>query len=245
MNADRVRDLAYQLRLYGVHAAFARRAEQAVAEQQHPLDFLHLLLEDEALSRKDRFGKTLLGRARFRRNVDLEDWDSSYDRGLPKQKFRELAALGFWQNKENLLLFGKTGEGKTHLAVALGRRLCLEGVQTLFLPVNYLFEEVAASKAAGKYLALAKHLSKAKVLVLDDFGLRSYSHDEATVLVDLLEERCRKGIVIVTSQVDDKGWKRLFEDEVIAEAVVDRITHPSQKLVLKGGSYRDRLTAKG
>jgi DNA replication protein DnaC len=77
--------------------------------------------------------------------------------------------------------------------------------------------------------------------VLDYFGLRGYSHEEATVLVDVLAERYRKGIVIVTSQVDDKGWKKLFEDQVIAEAIVDRLTRPSQKLALKGGSYREKL----
>jgi DNA replication protein DnaC len=62
------------------------------------------------------------------------------------------------------------------------------------------------------------------------------------VLVEVLEERYRKGSVIVTSQVDDKGWKKLFEDPVVAEAIVDRLTHPSQKLVLGGGSYRERLS---
>ncbi len=109
------------------------------------------------------------------------------------------------------------------------------------MPVNLLFEEIAAAKAAGKYLQLLQQLNKAKVLVLDDFGLRSYTHDEATALVDLLEERYQRGVVIVTSQVDSRGWTKLFEDPVVAEAIVDRLVHPSQRVVLKGGSYRERL----
>ena len=236
-----VKQLAHQLRLLGVLGSVERRAAEAVANQLHPLEFLRLLLEDEALQRKDRVGKTMITRARFRTQTDLEDWDSSYDSGLSRAKFKELALLSFYHNKQNLLLVGKTGEGKTHLAAALGRRLCQEGIQTLFLSVNYLFEEVAASKAAGKYLAYVKHLSKIKVIVLDDFALRSYSHEEATVLVDVLEDRYRRGCTIVTSQVDDIGWKRLFEDPVIAEAIVDRLTLPSQKVILTGGSYRARL----
>lgn len=238
---DQVKQLAHQLRLLGVLSSAERRAAEAVANQLHPLEFLRLVLEDEALHRKDRVGKTMISRAQFRSHSDLQDWDSSYDRGLPKAKLRELSTLGFYHNKQNLLLFGKTGEGKTHLASAIGRRLCNDGIQTRFLSVNYLFEEVAASKASGKYLAYVKHLSKVKVIILDDFSLRSYSHEEATVLVDLLEDRYQRGCTIVTSQVDDIGWKRLFEDPVIAEAVVDRLTRPCQKVTLSGGSYRARL----
>jgi DNA replication protein DnaC len=241
MNGADVRQLAHQLRLFGVHQACERRATEAVSQQLHPLEFLKLLLEDEALSRKERLGKTLTTRAKFRHNGDLEDWDVTFDRGVSKQKFKELAALCFLQNKESLFLFGKTGEGKTHLAISIGRRLCREGIQTFFLAVNHLFEEIAAARAAGKYLPFLKHLNKAQVLILDDFGMRAYSHEEATALVEILEERYRKGTVIVTSQVDDKGWKRLFEDSVVAEAIVDRLTQPSQRVVLTGGSYRERL----
>ena len=145
------------------------------------------------------------------------------------------------QSNENLLILGRTGEGKTHLAVALGRRLCSENVPTLFLPVNFLFEEVLAAKAAGKYLGYVRRLTAVKVLILDDFGLRNYTHDEANVLVDLLEDRHRKGSVIVTSQADPRGWPKLFEDPLIAEAVVSRLEHPSQRLHLKGGNYREKL----
>ncbi|MBK7893118.1 MAG: ATP-binding protein [Bdellovibrionales bacterium] len=89
-----------------------------------------------------------------------------------------------------------------------------------------------------------KRLSSIRALILDDFGLRNYTHDEATVLVDLLEDRHRKGSVIVTSQVDPRGWTKLFEDPVIAEAIVNRLEHPSQRLNLKGGSYREKLQTK-
>ena len=90
---------------------------------------------------------------------------------------------------QNLLIFGKTGEGKTHLAVAIGRRLCSESISTLFLSVNFLFEEVLAAKAAGRYLNYIKRLTQSRALILDDFGLRNYTHEEANVLVDLLEDR--------------------------------------------------------
>jgi len=239
---DQIRNLSHQMRLFGIHAAANRRAEEALSGQLHPLEFLRLILEDELLSRKDRAAKALTTRARFRFKADLEDWDQTFDRGITKQKIRELSALGFLHNRENLLILGKTGEGKTHLAIAIGKKICQEGHKTLFLPVNFLFEEIAAARAAGRYLTYVKSLIKTEAVILDDFGLRNYTHDEATSLMDILEERYQKGVVILTSQVNPEGWMKLFEDPVIAEAIVDRIIHPSQKLILKGGgSYREKL----
>jgi DNA replication protein DnaC len=238
---DQLKMISHELRLFGVHASFERRAAEAAAQGLNHLEFTRLLLEDEKLHRKDRTAKMLTTKAKFRLQSNLEDWDQTYERGMTKLKLKELVALSFTQSNENLLIFGKTGEGKTHLAVAIGRRLCSENTSTLFLPVNFLFEEVQAAKASGKYLSYVKRLTMTRVIILDDFGLRNYTHEEANVLVDLLEDRHRKGSVIVTSQVDSRGWLKLFEDPVIAEAIVSRLEHPSQRITLRGGNYREKL----
>jgi DNA replication protein DnaC len=235
--------LAYNLKLFGVHAAIEARAQEAIARQLHPSEFLALVLEDERLSRKDRLAKSLATRAKFRRDAVVEDWDSTFDRGLPKAAVKELAALGFFRNNQNLIILGRTGEGKTHLAISLGRRLCEDGQSVAFLSMGLLFEEVLAARAAGKVIGYLTKLNQTKTLIFDDFGLRCYTHEEAGVLVELLEARSRKGPVIVTSQVDPQGWPKLFEDPVIAEAVVDRLLNPSQRVQLKGGTYRDRFNA--
>jgi DNA replication protein DnaC len=108
-----------------------------------------------------------------------------------------------------------------------------------------LFEEIQAAKAAGRYLNYIPSLIKAKVLILDNLGLRNYTHEEATSLMDILEARYQKAPLIVTSQVEPQGWIKLFEDPVIAEAIVDRRIHPSQKITLKGEkSYREKLAEK-
>ena len=142
MMNDQVRQLSHGLRLFGVHQSFEKRAQQAGSESLNHLEFLRLILEDEFNQRKNAAAKRLLTKAKFRSTADLEDWDQTFDRGFTKTKLRELAAIGFYQNQENLLLLGKTGAGKTHLAIAIGRRLCAENISTLFFPVNFLFEEV-------------------------------------------------------------------------------------------------------
>lgn len=87
-----------------------------------------------------------------------------------------------------------------------------------------------------------KKLTKLDVLILDDFGLRNYTHSEATFLVDMLEYRTQKGSQIITSQVEPQGWRSLFEDPIIADAVVDRLINPSMQFIIKGGSYRTKLS---
>jgi DNA replication protein DnaC len=241
MIQDQMKKITHELRLFGVHAHFEKRSAEAAGQSLSHLEFLRLVLEDELLNRKERVAKMLTTRAKFRLNSALEDWDQSFERGIAKTKLRELASGAFAQSNENLLILGKTGQGKTHLAVAIGRRLCSDNVSVLFIPVNFLFEEVQAARTSGKYLTYIKRLSQTRVLILDDFGLRGYTHEEATVLVDLLEDRQRKGSVIVTSQADPRGWQKLFEDPLIAEAIVSRLENPSQKLILKGGDYREKL----
>ena len=200
MEDEQVRKLAYELRLYGIHETFQRHSEEAAASSLHPTEFLRLVLEEEALYRKNRKATTLLTRAKFHTRVEIEDWDNTFERGIDRATIKGLASLNFFHKKQNLVLLGAT----------------------------------------GKYLNFIKKLTKLDVLILDDFGIRNYLHSEATFLVDLLEYRSYKGTLIVTSQVDPQGWKSLFEDPIVADAVIDRIVNPSTRLTLKGGSYREK-----
>ena len=244
MTATACKQLAHQLRLFGIHANFERRALESESSSLHPCEYLALLLEDEVEYRKQSVAKRLKTRARFGREAELEEWDHGHDRGVTKTKLRELASLGFHADKKNLILLGRTGEGKTHLAIAIGHRLCASGISVTFHTASLLFEEITAARVSGKYLAFLEAITKTSVLILDDFGLRTYTHAEATSLLDILECRTGKGTTIITSQIGVPGWAKLVEDRVVAEALVDRLSKPSLEIVLKGGSYRDRLGGK-
>jgi DNA replication protein DnaC len=237
---DQVRNLSHELRLFGIHAEAERRAREGA----DPLTFLASLLQDEKEHRRERTAKALVTRAKFRSSATLADWDHSLDRGLSRLRLKELTRGDFFHRKENLLVVGPTGCGKTHLAIALGKALCEQGIRTKFFSTNLLFEEIRAEKSAGTYLRWLKTLSQTPVIILDDFGLRNYAHDEAVCLMDLLEERYRKGIVIVTSQVAPASWQKNIEDPVIGEAISDRLRNPAAEIVLKGQSYRERFGGK-
>jgi len=118
---ESVQKLSGQLRLNGVYHSVVKRCEEAIASTLHPADLLRLVLEDEVLARKNATAKRLATRAKFRSNCDLENWDNTHSRGLSKTRLKDLSAGSFFHRKENLIICGQTGVGKTHLAIALGR----------------------------------------------------------------------------------------------------------------------------
>ena len=231
-------ELLGELRLSGMKESIDYRLDEAVRDNLDFKEFLLLLLEDEKLYRQNRRSERLRRRARFNDSVALEDFDVTSKRGINKSMIRRLASLHFIELKENIILTGVTGSGKSYLAQAIGQKCCLDGIESLFLPVNKLFKQVVEAEVAGTYLKLLERIRKVQLIILDDFGLRNYSHAEAIVLYDILEERYRKGSVVVTSQVKPAGWKTLFEDEVIADAITDRLISCSHIIELKDGSYR-------
>ena len=234
-----------KLRMEHLEAQMDAVCEQAAQKQLDYKAFLVQALSTEWQGRYQRGIEARLKLARFPWIKTLEQFDFEFQPSLDRRQVRELTGMSFVERAHNVILLGPPGVGKTHLAIALGKRLCQEGHPTVFLPVNFLFEEIQAAKTAGRYLNYVRSLIKAKVLILDDLALRNYTHEEATSLMDILEERYHKAPLIVTSQVEPQGWLKLFEDPVIGEAIVDRLIHPAQKIALKGDkSYREKIGEK-
>ena len=241
MRHAEIKKLAHELRLLGIHESFERRCAESAHEGFSAEELLIRILEDEKQNRKNKPSKTLESRAKFRRDSILENWDSTIERGVSKTKLRELASLGFWHDKKNLILVGPTGSGKTQLSIALGRAACQMQLSVLFMPVHQFFEEALASRSSGKFMSWRRKLEKIDVIVFDDFGLRSYTHDEGVILTDFIEERYQKRVHIISSQCEMIGWKSLFEDPVIGDALIDRLANPCERIELTGGSYRKHL----
>jgi DNA replication protein DnaC len=231
-------ELLGKLKLTGIKESIDFRMEEAAQGDLNYKDFLSLILEDECLYRLNKKSETLCRKARFNELVCLEEFECSPSRGITKSVIKQLHSLHFMEKKENIVFVGGTGAGKTYLAQAIGHRACLNNFIVYHLPVNKMFKEIQESEVSGQYLKHLEKFKKANLVILDDFGLRNYSHQEANVLYDMLEDRYRQRSLIVTTQIKPPGWKTLFEDQVIAEAIVDRIQSCAHIIDVKGPSFR-------
>ena len=234
-------DLLNELKFFGMKASLDHRMAEAKNASMDFEEFFCLMLEDEKLYRINRRSETLRKRAKFNERVYLEQYRNEEDRGVSKSTIKNFKSLYFVDSFENLIFVGATGTGKSFLAQAIGHEACSCGIEVCFIAVNRLFKEVELADKQGNYLSYLNRLkNRVRILVLDDFGLRNYSHHEANVLYDILEDRCQKGSVIVTSQIDPRGWKTLIEDQVIAEAIYDRLTATAEIIHVKGSSFRKK-----
>ncbi len=236
--------LINDLRFYGIRESISYRVTEAIERSLSYQDFLTLLLEDENLYRKNKRCELLKKRARFKDQAYLEEFKPSVKRGVTKSMIQQLKTLYFVDNHENLVFVGGTGAGKTFLAQAIGHAACASGIECYFISTNNFFREFEIAEAGGTYLNHLKKMRKAKILILDDLGLRNYTHKEANVLLDVLEDRYQKCPLIITSQIKPQGWKELFEDEVITEAILDRLTACAHIVEVKGESYRGNHKVK-
>lgn len=230
--------LLTDLQFYGMKESLQYRLGEVTQSNLSHQQFFTFLLEDEKLYRRNRKTETLRKRAKFREIAHLEEFKIVATRGITKSLIQQFKTLFFIEGFQNLFFIGGTGAGKSFLAQSIGNECCASGYETLFIPVNRLFKEIDMAEAQGNYLNYVARLSKVRLLILDDFGLRNYTHKEATIFYEILEDRYRKGSVIITSQVKPQGWETLFEDKVIAEAIIDRLMASSQTIDVKGVSFR-------
>lgn len=236
--------LLNDLQFLGMKQSLQYRLSEVTQSNLSHQQFFTFLLEDEKLFRRNRRSEMLRKRAKFRERAFLEDFKIDQKRGITKSLIEQFKTLFFLDGYQNLFFIGGTGAEKSFLGQAIGHESCASGLETLFISVNHLFREVEMAEAQGNYLTYLSRLSKVRLLILDDFGLRNYSHKEANIFYEILEDRYRKGSVIITSQVKPQGWSTLFEDKVIAEAILDRLSASSQTVDVKGPSFRGSQSKK-
>lgn len=229
-----------RLKMTGLKESLDYRLKEAIKSNLSYQEFLNLILEDEVLYRSNRRSEMLKRRAKFKDQATLEGFESDPKRGVTKSMVKQLQTLHVMSCFENIVMYGNTGAGKSYLAQAIGHTACHSGREAMFIPMNYLFSQIKAAEKAGTYLSFLKRLGQVPLLILDDFGLRTYSHQEATVLYQIFEDRYQKGSTIITTQTKPQGWKDLFEDPVIAESIIDRILPCSHQIEFKAtaDSYR-------
>ena len=201
---------------------------------------LGLLVDREADLRQTRQMQSRLRKAKLRQNATLEDIDFRQPRGLDKSLVHKLADCQWIRRKQNLLLTGPTGVGKSYLACAFAHKACREGFNTLYIRIARLFNDLALAKGDGRYIKILATLAKTDLLVLDDYGLAGLTKDQRHDLLEILEDRNGLRSTLVTSQLPVEHWHEQIGDPTLADAILDRLVHNAHTIQLKGGSMRKK-----
>jgi len=199
---------------------------------------LALLVDREAIEREN---KRLVSRLKFaglRQNAAIEDLDTKAVRGLDKALFARLAAGDWIARRENLIILGKTGLGKSWLACALGHKACRDDRSVLYHRVPRLFDALALARGDGRHARLLKTIARVELLILDDWGLANVTAEQGRDVLEILDDRQGRGSTIVTSQVDVKHWHDMIANPTVADAILDRLVHNAHRLSLAGESLR-------
>ena len=207
---------------------------------------LGLLVDREAAERETKRLVTRLKSANLRQSAVIEDLDTKAARGLDKALFAKLASGEWIARRQDLLITGKTGTGKSWLACALGHKACRDDRAVLYWRVPRLLDALALARGDGRFPRLLRTLARVDLLILDDWGLAPLTSQQGRDLLEIIDDRHGRGSTIVTSQVPVKHWHELLADPTIADAILDRLVHTAHRIALTGDTLRDpqRSTAK-
>jgi DNA replication protein DnaC len=233
-----------ELHLPAFRSSYQEMARQAQQESLSFEQYLLALAQRECQERRNKRVERLLQASR----LPLEkSWSALDLKRLPTkivQQARTLLEGSFVDRRENVLVFGQPGSGKTHLLAAIGQELVRSGRKVLFRKCGLLVQELLAAKRDLKLPRILKYMSGYEALVLDDLGYVQQSREEMEVLFLLLAERYERGSVMLTSNLPFSGWEAIFKDAMTTAAAIDRLVHHSVIMELNVASYRAEQARK-
>ena len=238
MNTQSTLDQLRQLKLYGMAGCYQAVLEQPIHQQPEPHLLLGMLTEAEIQQREIGRTELYLRSSKLRYQALPEQVNCSSERGLLKEQLTQLCDGLFIQKGDNILITGATGCGKSFLACAIGRKAYMLGYRTIYYSMNRFLEAIGTARLDGTYLKWLNTIAKTPLLILDDFGLKTLDVDSRLTLLQIMEDRYRKGATIITSQLPVNKWYDYINEPTLADAILDRLTAHAHKIDLKGKSLR-------
>jgi DNA replication protein DnaC len=227
-----------ELRLYGMLSALNEQLRMPECQSLSFEDRLGLLIDREIADRQSRQLSMRLKRARLRQTAAPEDVDFRQPRGLDRAQFMALCSCQWIQNRDNLLITGPTGVGKTYLACALAQKACREGCSVHYTRTTRLLGEFSVARADGTYARRLAALARIDLLVLDDWGIAPLTGEQRRDLLEIVDDRYDRRATLVAAQLPAEHWHEYIGDPTLADAILDRLIHNAHRIPLTGESMR-------
>jgi len=241
---DRVTMNLKRLQLTHTRETLPAILAEAARKEWSYLEFLDHLLQGEVEAKQSKRVRMSLQIAHFPTVRTLEDFNFGVQPSVDERLVRELATGGFLAHGDNVLIFGPPGVGKTHLAIGLGRRMGELGHGVLFTTATELLATLGKAESAGALGEKLTYFAKPRLLIVDELGYLPFERRAAHLFFQLVNRRYEKGSLLITTNKSVGEWGQVFGDEVLATAILDRLLHHSQTLVITGESYRLREKRK-
>lgn len=227
------------LKLSFMQDNYQNLAAQAAKKHGSHLDYLEKLADGEACLRRDRSIERRIRLARFPVIKTLDQFNWSWPKKINRLQVQNLFRLNFIKDKSNVIFLGGVGLGKTHLASALGYAACLKGNSVLFAIAIDVINTLTAAKAAGRMKQELKKYTRPALLILDELGFLPIDKAGADLLFQVISLRYEQGALIITSNRAFKDWPEIFNnDSTLTSAILDRLLHHAETVVIEGKSYR-------
>ena len=235
---ESIREYCKILSLPVVVSCYQSEAEAAVKAKLSYQEYLYKVLQQQIVVRVDNSVNTKIKKARFPFLKTLEEYDFTYQPKIDEKLIRELATLHFLSEAKNIVFVGPPGVGKTHLAVGFGLKAARARKRVLFYTAEDLINELVSAEVSRRLPALLDTLSRLDLLIIDELGYLSVSQQSAALFFKLISKRYEKTSTILTSNRPFEEWGEVFNDDVVAAAILDRILHHCHPFLVQGKSYR-------
>ena len=241
---ERVQEQLTYLKLPFIREHFEPLAKEAAQAHWGHVDYLAGLVEGEALDRQQRAIGRRIRQARFPVIKTLESFQWTWPRKINRLQVQNLFRLKFVEEKANVIILGGVGLGKTHLATALGHAACLKGHSVLFATAVDVINTLAAAQNAGRLKQELNKYLKPTLIILDEIGYLPIDKTGADLLFQIISQRYERGSIVMTSNRVFKKWPEIFNnDSTLTSALLDRLLHHAETVLIEGKSYRmkDRI----